>query len=154
MMNIEVVTINEEIKVIGLSQVLLKLPSTLESLTKMWEMYGDKYRGKVNNAVVPIVDYGINANLLGTKHEYIAGCAVTQIGRLDADWSCFIVPPGQYIKHTRHKIPELFEHENHVKAWAETNNIMIAGDFMVEVYPAGPFDNSGVGAYTLHPIQV
>ena len=152
-MNIEVVTINEEIKVIGLSYRLLGLPGTIDSLYKMWEMYGEKHRNKVKNAIIPLVDYGINANTLGTKHEYIAGCAVTQIDRLDVDWTCFIVPPGQYIKHTRHKMSELFEHENDVKEWAKINNIKIDGNFMVEVYPVGAFDNSGAEVYTLHPIQ-
>ena len=90
-MNIEVITINKEIKVIGLSYRLLGLPGTIESLNKMWEMYGEKYRHKVNNAVVPFIDYGINANIMGSKHEYIAGCAVTQIDRLDVDCSCFII---------------------------------------------------------------
>ena len=152
-MNIEVVTICEEIKVIGLSYCLMGLPGTIESLNKMWEIYGEKYRGKINHAVIPLVDYGINTNTLGAKHEYIAGCAVTQIGRLDVDWTCYIVPPGQYIKHTRSIMSELFEHENDVKTWAEANNVMIDGNFMVEVYPMGAFENSGIEVYTLHPIQ-
>ena len=152
-MGIEVVTINEEIKVIGLSYLLMNLPETIESLNEMWKMYGEKYRGKVSNAVTPLADYGINANTLGERHEYIAGCAVTQIGRLDVNWTCFIIPPGQYIKHTRRKMSELFEHENDVKTWAEVNNIKIDGNFMVEVYPMGAFENSSVDVYTLHPVH-
>ena len=151
-MSIEVVTINEEIKIIGLSYCLMGLPSSLESLNKMWKIYGEKYRNKIKDAVSHI-DYGVNANTLGTKHEYIAGCAVTRIDRLDVDWTCYIVPPGQYVKHTRRKMSELFEHENDVKVWAERNNIKIDGNFMVEVYPAGAFENNGTEVYTLHPVQ-
>ena len=151
-MNIEVITIKEEIKIVGLSYLLMNLPGTLESLNDMWKMYGEKYRGKVSNAATPPIDYGVNANNLGERHEYIAGCAVTQIGRLDVNWACYIVPPGQYIKHTRQKMSELFEHESDVKAWADANNIKIDDNFMVEVYPAGAFEDGGVEVYTLHPI--
>ena len=152
-MSIEVVTINEEIKVIGLSYGLLGLPGTIESLTKMWEMYGEKYRGKLNNAVTPLVDYGINANTLGAKHEYIAGCAVTQIGRLDVNCVSYIVPTGKYVKHTRCKMEDLFKYENDIKVWAEANKIELDDNFMVEVYPAGAFENLEVEVYTLYPIK-
>ena len=46
---------------------------------------------------------------------------------------------------------ELFEHENDVKVWAKSINIEIGENFMVEAYPLGAFDNSGVEVYTLHP---
>jgi len=152
-MNIEVVIIEEEIKVIGLSYCLLGLPETVESLTKMWEIYGEKYRHRVKNSVIPLVDYGINANISGVKHEYIAGCAATEIGRLDVNWASYVVPPGKYIKHTRDNMDDLFKYENDVKAWAETNQIEIDGNFMVEVYPVGAFENRGIEVHTLHPIQ-
>ena len=151
-MSFEVVTIKEEIKIIGLSYLLMNLPETIESLNEMWKIYGEKYRGRVDNAVTPLIDYGINANTLSNRHEYIAGCAVTQIGRLDVNWACYIVPPGQYIKNTRRKISELFEHESDVKTWADANSIKIDDNFMVEVYPAGAFDDSGVEVYALHPL--
>ena len=152
-MSIKLVTVHEEIKVIGFSYAKLGLPGTLESLTKMWDMYGAKYRGKVKNAVLPLVDYGINAALTTDKHEYIAGCAVTEFDALDDDWTSFIVPSGEYIKHSRNKMDDLFKYENNVKDWAKINNIIINGDFMVEVYPIGAFEGKGLAVYTLYPIQ-
>jgi len=151
-MNIEIVKLNEEIKVVGLSYRLLGLPETIESLYTMWEMYGEKYRNKIKNAITPLVDYGVNANTLGAKHEYIAGCAVTQIGRLDINCVYYIVPPGQYIKHICRNMEDLFKYENDVKTWAEANKIAIDGNYMVEVYPAGTFENRDVEVYTLYPI--
>jgi len=152
-MNIEIVTVNDEIKVIGLSHCLLGMPGTIESLHTMWEMYGEKYRNKIKNAITPLVDYGINANTLGAKHEYIAGCAVTQISRLDINCVSYIVPPGKYIKHTCRNMEDLFKYEDDVKTWAETNKIDIDRNYMVEAYPVGAFDKRDVEVYTLHPIQ-
>ena len=152
-MNIEVITLNEEVKVVGLSHRLLGMPGTIESLYQMWEMYGEKYRNKIENAATPLVDYGINENTLGAKHEYIAGCAVTQIGRLDINCVSYIVPPGKYIKHTCRNMEDLFKYENDVKTWAETNKIEIDGNYLVEVYPVGAFDKRDVEVYTLYPIK-
>ena len=151
---IDLVTCDEEIKVIGLSFSKLGLPGTVASLEKMWGVYGENYRGKVKNAVSPLVDYGVNCSLLTDKHEYIAGCAVTEIGPLDENWTSFTVPPGQYVKHTRRKMEDLFKHEKDVMLWAETKGIKINADFMIEVYPAGAFEGKDVEMYTLHPVYI
>ena len=153
-MKIEVVTIYEEIKVIGLSYRKLGLPETIESINKMWSIYGEEYRGKISNAVEPLMDYGVNADLPTVKDEYIAGCAVTEIGDLDENWESFIIPPGKYIKHTRNKIDDLFTYADDVWEWAELNHIKLGDGCMVEVYPMGAFDNSGAEVYTLRPVQL
>ena len=151
---ISVTTIDQEIKIIGLSYQKLGLPATVESLEKMWDIYGNQYRGKINNAM-PGIDYGVNACLSTDIHEYIAGCAVTEIGPLHKDWTSYVIPPGRYIKYACRKMSELFENENHrdMRAWAEANGLQVNPDFMVEVYPAGAFDDEDVEVYLLFPIQ-
>jgi len=153
MKNIEVVTVHEEIKVVGLSYKKLGFPGTLESLEKMWSTYGEKYRNRVENAAVPLVDYGISACILTDSHEYITGCSVTEIGDLEENWESFIVPPGKYIKYAARKIETLFENLDTIRAWAKANKIKIYGDFEVEVYPSGAFEGKGVEVYILLPIQ-
>ena len=153
--NLSIITLHEEIKIIGLSYQKLGLPGTTESLEKMWCIYGVQYRGKIKHAVVPLIDYGVNACLTTDKHEYIAGCAVTEIDTLDKNWSSYVVPPGRYIKYTRCKMAELFEGHDDIKAWADTNGILLNPDLMVEVYPAGVHDDAGgkdTKAYLLFPI--
>jgi len=151
--SISIITLTNEIKIIGLSYQKLGLPGTVESLEKMWAIYGEKYRYKLKAAVNPIVDYGINAALSSDKHEYIAGCAVIEINELEDNWTSFVVPPGTYIKHMRRKMEDLFAFENEVKVWAKANGCMINKEFMVEVYPDGAFDGKDVEVYTLTPIK-
>ena len=148
-MCIEIVTIDEEIKITGLSYKKLGLPETIESLEKMWDMYTEKYRHKINNAIAPLVEYGVNDCLLTDNHEYIAGCAVTKLDELDENWTSFIVPPGKYVKHTSRNPEEL--HSTDINAWAKVNGIKLDGNFMLEVYPNGV--KNDVGVYTLRPIH-
>ncbi|MCL2772045.1 MAG: GyrI-like domain-containing protein [Oscillospiraceae bacterium] len=152
-MNIEVITLDEEIKVIGLSYRKLGLPATIESLEGMWNTYGEKYRNRIENALVPPVDYGINAYLLTNKHEYIAGCAVTKIGNLEEIWALFIVPPGKYIKYACRNMEELFKNHDDIRKWAEINGMTIYNGFEIEVYPIGAFEGKDVEMCILFPIQ-
>lgn len=67
----KIVTISEEIKIAGLSQKKSGLPPALESMGKLWKIYGDKYRYNVKNAIEPIVEYAVSLNVVP---DYIAGC--------------------------------------------------------------------------------
>ena len=155
--SISIITIHEEIKIIGLSHLKLGLPSTVESLEHMWRSFGEKHRGKIKNIVESSTDYGVNFSLDTDTHEYIAGCAVKEIGALDSEWGSFIIPAGRYVKYSRSKIAELFEDDDELKAWLDANNIIRrGGDLMVEVYPAGAFDDADgkdTEAYLLLHIQ-
>ena len=150
-MSIEIVTIDEEIKIIGLSFKKSGLPRAYENLGKMWNIFGEKHRGKIKNAIISLVDYGVCDCLLTDSHEYIAGCEVTEIGEVDESLTSFIVPAGKYIKHTSHKTEELFNDD--IGAWAETKGIKLDGNFMIEIYPNGVFAGKDVEIYTLRPIQ-
>jgi len=150
-MKIEVITVSEEIKIIGLSYRKLGLPSTIESLEKIWNMYNEKYRNNVKNAVIPLMDYGVNDCLLTDTHEYFAGCAVTEIGKLDENWASFVAPKGKYIKHTSHNRAEL--HSTDIKAWAKANGLKFDENFMLEVYPNGELNEKNVEEFTLRLMQ-
>jgi len=151
--SIEVVAIDAEIKIVGLSYEKLGLPATIESLEKMWAMYGEQYRYRVENAVAPHVDYGINANLLTDRHEYIAGCAVTEIGPIPEDWACFTIPPGKYVKYTSGTMGGLFENHGEIRAWARANGTPIYDGFEIEAYSDGAFDGRAVEMYILFPVK-
>ena len=155
--NISIITLHEEIKIIGLSHLKSGLPNTVESLEQMWRLFGEKHRGKIKNIVESPTDYGVNLSLDTDTHEYIAGCAVKEIGALDSEWESFIIPTGRYVKYSRRKIVELFEDNDELKTWLDTNNIIRRGeDLMVEVYPAGAFDDADgkdTEAYLLLHIQ-
>ena len=151
--SIEIIYLEKEIKVVGLSYKKLGLPETVESLEKMWNTYGEKYRNKVENSVVPLVDYGISACILTDKHEYIAGCEVSKIGTLDEHWELFVVPTGKYIKYAARDIGTIFKDLENVRSWANENKLTIYGDFEVEVYPQGAFEGKDVDVYILLPVQ-
>jgi len=148
-MSIEIITISEEIKVIGLSYHKLGLPASLESIESMWKTYNEMYRNRIENTVMPLTDYAVNANLLTDAHEYIAGCAVAEVGVLEEHWASFIIPTGKYIKHASRVTSEL--HSTDIGAWTKENGVIINRDFMVEVYPDGVFTKEGLN-YVLHPV--
>jgi len=154
-MNVEIINIDEEIKVIGLS--FKKLGFSYEeanTLEKMWDIYGEKYRYKVKNAIKPLVDYGINIFLPESKDEYIAGCAVREINDLDEDWDSFVIPQGKYMKmscHNMNNISELFGVDS--GSLAEKNGVKINSNFMIEIYPDGAFEGKDAEISILYPIQ-
>ena len=150
-MKIEIITIDEEIKIIGLSFKKSGLTRSYESLKKIWDIYGEKHRINIKNAVVPTIEYGVCDCLLTDNHEYIAGCAVTEIGILDENWTSFVVPSGKYVKQTSPKQEYLFTED--INVWAEKNDIKLNGNFMIEVYPEGVFEGKDIEIFILHQIQ-
>jgi len=150
----EIITIDNEIMVVGLSLQKSGLPISFDSLGKLWERYSKKYRGKVKNAITPIVEYSVALNKIP---DYIAGCAVTEIGELEEGLISYIISPGKYIKDTfnaktfKQLVGEALEKRN-VKAWAKTNKIKINGEFTIEVYPIDAIEEKNVEMSTLTPI--
>lgn len=148
----EVIMVEEEIQVVGMNLQKSGLPISFDSLGKLWEIYREKYRGKVENAITPVVEYAICLNKVP---DYITGCSVTEIGKVNPDCLSYIIPKGNYIKDTFHA--ETFEQltneamaKRNVKAWAKKNKIKINREFTIEVYP--PIENGNFEMYTLTPI--
>lgn len=155
--NTEIINLEEEIKVVGLSLQKSELPISFDSLGKMWEIYGNEYRGKdrIKNAVFPVTEYAIALNRVP---DYITGCGVSEIENMDEACSSFIIPKGKYIRDTFNAesfeklVDEVLVNRN-VKAWAKENKVKIDRLFTVEVYPWGEFDKNNFEMYTLTPLK-
>ena len=154
-MNIEIIKIDEEIKVIGLSFKKLGLSyEEANILEKMWDIYGEKYRNNIKNAVTPLVEYGINICLPESRDEYISGCAVTEITDLDENFISFVIPSGKYMKiscHGMDNMSALFEVDS--GSLAEENGVKIDSNFMIEIYPEGAFEGKDVEISILYPTR-
>jgi len=151
----EVVTIDEEIKIVGVSLQKSGLPITFDSLGKLWGVYGSLHRGKEKNAVTPIIEFAVALNKIP---DYIAGYAVTEINELDDGWLSFVLPKGTYIKNTFNA--ETFEKltgeamgKTNVKKWAKDNGVKINPEFTIEAYPVESIEGTNFEMYTLTPVQ-
>lgn len=151
----EVIVIDKEVKVVGLSLQKSGLPISFESLGELWNIYGETYRGKIKNAETPIVEYGI---CLNKEPDYIAGCGVSEIDEVNEICLSYVIPKGTYIKDTfnaetfEQLTGEVIEKRN-VKAWAKKNKITVDGLFTIEVYPTEKFESNVFEMYTLTPVK-
>jgi len=150
-----VYSLDREIKVVGVNLQKSGLLISFDSLGELWGVYGEKYRGKVENRAIPQVEYAV---CLNKALDYIAGCEVTEIGEMDEGWLSFIIPPGKYIKDTFSA--ETFEllvteelGKRNVKGWAKENGVKIDEAFSVEVYPIEAVEGTNVEMYTLTPVK-
>lgn len=154
----EVVFVEEEIKVLGLSLQKSGLPISFDSLGKLWEKYGEEYRGKILDASNPVTEIAICLNKVP---DYISGCAVNAFSTEDKNLVFYIIPKGKYIKDSFNA--ESFEKltnealgKRKVKAWAKKNNVKINSEFSIEVYCSNfaniPQDNNWK-MYTLTPVK-
>lgn len=153
----EIIELEQEIKVVGLSLQKSGLPISFDSLGKLWERYGSTYRerNKVENSGAFVTEYAVALN---TVLDYITGCEVDKIGEVTEESSSFVIPKGKYIKDTFNA--ESFELlvseallKRNVMEWAKKNKITIDGEFSVEVYPWAEFDKKNFEMYTLTPIK-
>lgn len=148
----EIVTVDEEIKVVGLSLQKSGLAISFDSLGKLWEVYGQKYRGKVENTAIPATEYAVCFNKIP---DYLTGCSVTEIAEVNDDCISHVIPKGKYIKdafnaETFEKLTNEAMAKRNVKAWAKKNKVKINREFTIEVYPKSEGD--GFEMYTLTPI--
>jgi len=142
----EIIDIDQEIKVVGLSFQKSGLPQNYEAIGTLWEIYVEKYLYSVKNAVCPIVEYGICV-CDKIPHDYIAGCAVTEIGSLDEGWRSFIIPSGRYVKIAVKSDMELYQAD--ITAWTKANGYKTIDTFCMDVRPI----EGNVDMYNLWPIS-
>lgn len=135
---IEIVELENEIKIAGRNLQSSGLPVTFDSLGKMWEKYPDN-KGEIKNKSIPETEYGVSLNKVP---DYIVGNEVTSFEDEENECYCLIIPAGSYIKIQ-------FNGENHdslvgeklekncrlIKKWAKDNKIQIDDSFQAEVYP-------------------
>lgn len=153
----EIIEVLEDIIIVGTSLQKSGLPITFNSLGKMWEMFGNSYRGqdKIANALNPKLEYAV---LLNKVPDYITGHAVTKVGDMADECSSVIIPKGKYIKdsfnaETFEELTDKVLPKRKVKVWAKNNKVKVDGMFSVEVYPWDEFDKGNFEMYTLTPIK-
>ena len=92
----EIVDITEDIIVVGVSLQKSGLPITFDSLGKIWELFGNSYRGqnKIANAINPKQEYAV---LLNKVPDYIAGHAVSNANEVPNDCSSVILQESFWV---------------------------------------------------------
>lgn len=151
----EVISIDHEVKIFGLSLRKSSLPLSFKSLGKLWNIYAADDRYNVTNQITPITEYGIALNKIP---DYLTGCAVSDMPDEDDKFSSFVLPRGKYIKDTFsagsfHELTTTAMQSRNVKKWAKDNKLTINDEFTVEVYPANAIEGEVIEMYTLTPIK-
>lgn len=153
---IEIIELEEDIRIVGLSLQKSGLPVTFASLGKLWKRYADECRtqGRGENPG-PSTEYAV---LLNRVPDYITGAAADQIEYDDATMADFVIPHGKYVKDwfqaerfevlTAQMLPA-----RDVKGWAQRNGVALDGTFSVEVYPPKRADQPLFDMYTLTPVK-
>jgi predicted transcriptional regulator YdeE len=142
---IEIITLDSEIKVVGLSLEKAGWAKRVEKIGELWGVYSDGHRMKTS-AAIPVVEYGFWIEKSG-DYDYIAGSAVTEFGDTGDEQISYAIPAGRYIRHTFNAFDfgdlvevALQKSGAAVPAWAKENGYVIkrmppfpvAG---IEVYP-------------------
>lgn len=94
----EIINIENEIKVVGLSLERFGFPKQVEKLGDMWGVYEKLYREKVANVQFPIVNYGFWYSKPDGDYDYLVGSAVTDVENIDDELISYTIPSGKYIK--------------------------------------------------------
>jgi len=96
--NIEVVIIDNEIKIVGLSLEKFGIPKKCEKLGDMWGVYESNHREKIANVNIPVVNYGFWFNKPDNDYDYLVGSAVSDFGSIENELMSYCIPAGKYIK--------------------------------------------------------
>ena len=143
----EVITIDNEIKVVGLCLEKYGHPKNAGKIPEMWTFFDNNYRKKMRNVKDSDIGYWFWFNKPNDDHDYLVGNAVTSFNDVDDELTAFAIPAGRYIKDSFNaedfgKLVDevLQERKGIVKQWAEENNMKIIymPPFVVtaiEVYP-------------------
>ena len=153
----EIITIKNEIKIVGLSLQKSGLPISYESLGALWGNYSVEYRNSIANLKTPVdFNYAI-CWWENNTHDYIVGNEVSEFESLDDKSSSYVIPTGKYIKDFWNA--ETFDllvteemGKRNVADWAKQNNIEILDGFSIEVYPQKN-EQPENEMYTLTPIK-
>ena len=139
---VQFITLDHEIKVVGINLQKSGMPISMESIGKMWdkkEVYKEEIQNNTKNTKRPIIEYGI---CLNTVPDYVVGREVTEFGEQDERYFTFAIPPGKYIKTVfnaesfERMISKLSgEYHEISKNWAKENGFIIDETFNAEVYP-------------------
>lgn len=148
--SIEVITIKDEIKVVGLSLEKAGWSKNFGKIGELWGVYSDEHRKKTN-VKIPVVEYGF----IFTKpddpgdYDYIVGSEVVDFGEIEDELIAFTIPAGRYIKDSFNAkdfgelvCDTLGNRNGIVKNWEDENNVNIVN--------MPPFSVTGIVVY---PVQ-
>lgn len=94
----EIINIEHEIKVVGLSLEKFGFSKQAEKIGDLWGVYEKLYREKVANVQFPVVNYGFWYSKPDGDYDYLAGSAVTDVENIDDELIAHSIPSGKYIK--------------------------------------------------------
>lgn len=141
--NVELITLNEDIKVVGLSFQKCKQTGSV-GLNSPMELYQrDKLELQVNIKKIkyPQIGYAVWAN---ADKDMIFGKGVTDLDGQDEIYGSFIIPAGRYMKVSWNAetfgklVSEAMEkswERAGAKAFLENNNLIADHTLDIEVYP-------------------
>jgi len=140
--NTEIISIEKEIKIVGMSCENFGFPKKVEKIGEMWGVHETKNRIKLANVISPVVNYGFWFNKPDNDYDYLVGSSVTDFGDIDGSFTAYTIPAGRYIKTSFNAkdfsdlvcgngIEDSFER---AKKYAEENNLKIKE---MPVFPAG-----------------
>jgi AraC-like DNA-binding protein/predicted transcriptional regulator YdeE len=157
---VQLITLDYDIKVVGINLQNSGLPISFESLAKLWdkkEVYTEEIQNNTKNTKRPVIEYGIGLN---TIHDYVVGREVTEFGEQDERYFAYTIPAGKYVKtsfnaETFEEMVEkrLFEHYDTGKNWAKDNGFTIDESFSAEVYPHETTMVQYPEMYLLYPVK-
>jgi len=157
----EIITLEEEIKAVGLSLEKFGFPKDAGKIPEMWTFFCDNYREKMKNVKDPDIGYWFWF-MEPDHYDYLVGLSVTEYGDIDDALSAFAIPAGKYIKDSFNAKDfgdlvdgVLQERKSIVKKWAEDRNSKIVGYPVtgIEVYPEKDLSAEYPSMYTLTPIE-
>ncbi len=141
----EVITIAQDIKVVGLSLEKAGWAKRGDKIGDLWGVYADEHRRRVN-VRYPITGYGFWFDR-GGDYDYIVGSEVIEFSETGDEQIACTIPAGRYIKDTFNAFD--FEElvtdaimKRNVKNWAAENGLAI------KQMPAFP-----VGGIEVYPVQ-
>lgn len=153
---IEIISLSDAIKVVGINLQKSGLPISFESLGKMWELYTEEIRTKTPNRLENNTEYGICLNKVP---DYLVGIEVSNISDVLQDYASYTIAAGDYIKvffnaedHDTLVDAKLMKMQKEAKKWAKNNKIECNKEYTVEVYQIDTKQQEYPSMYILIPI--
>jgi Uncharacterized protein conserved in bacteria len=94
----EIITVDCDITVAGITLDTLGFPKKFEKIGEMWGIYESKYRKTATNCKLPVMNYGFWFNKSAGDYDYIVGSAVDETSTAHEDLTVQTIPAGRYIK--------------------------------------------------------
>ncbi|MCL2741910.1 MAG: GyrI-like domain-containing protein, partial [Oscillospiraceae bacterium] len=98
--DLTVVSIADDILVVGLSLAASGLPERADAIGELWGAFEGVRRASVTGALTPTVNYGFWYSKPDGGHDYMVGSAVAEPPAVPEGMVCARIPAGRFIKAT------------------------------------------------------